>query len=63
MSDFPGYIEIECPFCDQYRHVTDEELAALKGRQINEPTTIVCDRCWKLLRRIIRKRRARKGKT
>ncbi len=52
--NFPGYVEITCPFCERYRHAKEDELAALKERMVSgdhDKDGVVCDDCWKNVQR------------
>lgn len=60
---FPGYIEIECPFCEQYRHIREDQLHMVKDRtpKGSNATCVVCDDCWKIVQVFIEMERDKRA--
>lgn len=48
-----GFIEIACPCCNRYKHVREEELAALQNRRSVDETEIICPRCWGIVAKVM----------
>lgn len=52
--------EITCPCCDRFRFVTEPVLARLQRQQCCIDTNIICQICWRVFLRVIRRRLARR---
>ncbi len=58
MTDFPGYVEITCPFCGRYRHIREEALPSLQHRTEPEGSTqVACGDCWRLVTKFVKRAR------
>ena len=55
MGLFPGYTEVSCPCCDCYRHVVANELDELRKKQRCKGNKILCDECWRVFLKVMKR--------
>lgn len=46
--------EMTCPCCTRYKDFSSQELERLHHRHLS-PTEVVCDDCWSVFKRLLRK--------